>query len=191
MSRMRAIPTAHFPARPRPYPGSVQAWALLCVPLEGGVRISIGVGLLAGVVIVVSCAVRHGTDAAPPVPTPDAGSPPSVDAGTPPDAGVDAGADAGPWPNEAAADYSQRFGVGTPQSVGIDEGLNLWFLDGDRIGVLRPGDSTVRWTRGIGQARQAFGVDSLAMGSTVICGGGAGRAYVGYWAHEMERADGI
>jgi len=114
-----------------------------------------------------------------------------VDAGTPPDAGVDAGADAGPWPNEAAADYSQRFGVGTPQSVGIDEGLNLWFLDGDRIGVLRPGDSTVRWTRGIGQARQAFGVDSLAMGSTVICGGGAGRAYVGYWAHEMERADGI
>jgi len=88
-------------------------------------------------------------------------------------------------------DYSQRFGAGTPQSVGIDEGLNLWFLDGDRIGVLRPGDAVVRWTRGIGQARLPFGVDSLATGSTVICGGAAGRAYVGYSAQEMRPADGI
>jgi hypothetical protein len=111
----------------------------------------------------------------------DAGSPP--DAGTPPDAG--------PWPDEAMVDYSQRFGVGTPQSVGIDEGLNLWFLDGDRVGVLRPGDATVRWVRGIGQAREQFGTSSLATGSTVICGGSAGRAYVGYSAREMERADGI
>jgi len=106
---------------------------------------------------------------------------------------VDAGTalEPGPWPVEAVVDYSQRFGAGTPRSAGIDEGLNLWFLDGDRIGVLRPGDAAVRWTQGIGQARQPFGPDSLATGSTVICGGAAGRAYVGYSAQEMRPADGI
>jgi hypothetical protein len=49
----------------------------------------------------------------------------------------------------------------------------------------------VRWAQGIGQARMPFGTDSLATGSTVICGGAAGRAYVGYAAREMERAAGI
>lgn len=98
----------------------------------------------------------------------------------------------GPWPTEAVLDYSERYGVGTPQSVGLDEGLNLWLLDGDRIGVLRPGkDTRPVWTRGVGQASEPFGPDSLAMGSTVICGGEAGRAYVGYRANEMKRAPGI
>lgn len=118
---------------------------------------------------------------------PDAGAP--VDAGTPVDAG--APPDAGPWPTEASLDYTQAFGLGTPQSVGLDEGLNLWLLDGDRIGVLRPGDLAPTWVRGIGQASQPFGYDSLAVGSTVICGGAAGRAYVGYRAAEMQPAAGI
>lgn len=87
--------------------------------------------------------------------------------------------------------YTQAFGVGTPQSVGLDEGLNLWLLKGNRIGVLRPGDSAPTWTTGVGQARLPFGRDSLAIDSTVICGGEAGRAYVGYRAAEMQRADGI
>jgi hypothetical protein len=92
---------------------------------------------------------------------------------------------------DALLDYSREFGVGTPRSVGIDEGLNLWLLDGDRIGVLRPGDTAPTWTRGIGQASQPFGWQSLAIDSTVICGGEAGRAYVGYRAAEMRRAEGI
>ncbi|RYZ46882.1 MAG: hypothetical protein EOO72_00935, partial [Myxococcaceae bacterium] len=64
--------------------------------------------------------------------TPDAGPTPVPDGGEPPDAG--------PWPVDATLDYTRTFGVGTPQSVGIDEGLNVWLLDGYRIGVLRPGD---------------------------------------------------
>lgn len=143
----------------------------------------------------------------PPVPSDDAGTPPSStggdDAGTPPvtppptdtDAGTpDAGPpqqSAGPWPSDAVLDYTHAFGVGKPQSVGLDEGLNLWLLDGDRIGVLRPGDAAPKWTRGIGQASKPFGWDSLAIDSTVICGGAAGRAYVGYRAAEMQHADGI
>ena len=97
----------------------------------------------------------------------------------------------GPWPTDAVRDYTRAFGVGTPQSVGLDEGLNLWLLDGNRIGVLRPGDTAPTWSTGVGQARQPFGRDSLAVGSTVICGGEAGRAYVGYRAAEMRRAEGI
>ncbi|WP_343073327.1 hypothetical protein [Pyxidicoccus fallax] len=92
---------------------------------------------------------------------------------------------------DAVLDYSRAFGVGTPQSVGIDEGLNLWFLEGRRIGVLRPGDKAPSWTTGVGQASEPFGSDSLAIDSTVICGGEAGRAYVGYRANEMRRAPGI
>jgi len=139
----------------------------------------------------------------PPVPPVDTGTPPpstpDEDAGTTPDSGEpDAGTtpgsgepDPGPWPVDAMLDYTQSFGVGMPQSVGLDEGLNLWLLDGNRIGVLRPGDTAPAWTTGVGQARQAFGRDSLAVGSTVICGGEAGRAYVGYRAAEMQRAEGI
>lgn len=140
----------------------------------------------------------------PPVPPEDAGTPPGStpgdDAGTPPDAGEpgDAGTpdageppDPGPWPVDAVLDYSRSFGIGTPRSVGLDEGLNLWLLDGNRIGVLRPGDKAPKWTTGIGQAREPFGWQSLAVDSTVICGGEAGRAYVGYRAPEMQRAEGI
>ncbi|WP_434381976.1 hypothetical protein [Melittangium boletus] len=118
-------------------------------------------------------------------PRPPTEEPPSTapETGEPPQAG--------PWPQEAVLDYSQTFGVGTPQSVGLDEGMNLWLLDGARIGVLRPGDKAPTWTSGIGQASQPFGRDSLAIGSTVICGGEAGRAYVGYRAAEMRRAEGI
>ncbi|WP_375767970.1 hypothetical protein NR798_40825 [Archangium gephyra] len=118
---------------------------------------------------------------------PDTGGPP--DEGTPPDTGEPP--EAGPWPVDAVLDYTRSFGVGTPQSVGLDEGLNLWLLDGNRIGVMRPGDPAPRWTTGVGQAREPFGSESLAVGSTVICGGEAGRAYVGYRAREMRRAEGI
>jgi hypothetical protein len=130
----------------------------------------------------------------PPVPPTDDGTGNKPDGGTPPDAGTPPGSttpDAGPWPQDAVLDYTRSFRVGTPQSVGLDEGLNLWLLDGNRIGVLRPGDMAPRWTTGVGQARQPFGRDSLAIDSTVICGGEAGRAYVGYRAAEMQRADGI
>ncbi len=57
--------------------------------------------------------------------------------------------------------------------------------------MLRPGDAKPTWTSGVGQARAGFSPDAFATGSTVICGGEAGRAYVGYSAMEMQRADGI
>ncbi|ADO69152.1 hypothetical protein [Stigmatella aurantiaca] len=119
----------------------------------------------------------------PPAPPPGEGPGRTPETGEPPNAG--------PWPVDAVLDYTQRFGVGTPQSAGLDEGLNLWLLDGDRIGVMRPGDPGPTWTKGVGQARQPFGRDSLAIDSTVICGGEAGRAYVGYRAAEMKRVEGI
>ncbi|WNG24865.1 hypothetical protein F0U62_13230 [Cystobacter fuscus] len=86
----------------------------------------------------------------------------------------------GPWSQEAVLDYSKQFAVGTPQSVGLDEGGNLWLLDGARVGVLRPRDSQPTWTSGVGQAGKGFR-------SSVVCGGGAGRAYVGYLAEDLER----
>ncbi|MET0405515.1 MAG: hypothetical protein ABW123_24065 [Cystobacter sp.] len=131
----------------------------------------------------------------PPLPTEGDGEPqrPPADNGEPPggEPDTDTPGDTGPWPLDARLDYTRSFGVGTPQSVGLDEGLNLWLLEGDRIGVLRPGDTAPTWTQGVGQARQPFGKESLAVGSTVICGGEAGRAYVGYRAAEMKRAEGI
>lgn len=139
----------------------------------------------------------------------DAGSNPPADAGTTPDAGSDAGTDtggndagtdagtedggtdagvtptAGPWPTDAVVNYSSRFGVGTVQSVGVDDAYNIWLLKGAEIGVLRPGTTSPVWVSGIGQAAPGFGDDKLARGSTVICGGAAGQAYVGYWTYDL------
>jgi hypothetical protein len=92
---------------------------------------------------------------------------------------------AGPWSQEAVLSYSKQYAVGTPQSVGLDEGGNLWLLDGARIGVLRPGDAKPTWTERVGQAAHGFGEDQLATASSVICGGAAGRAYVGYLARDL------
>src|SRR4029079_17839842 len=76
--------------------------------------------------------------------------------------------------------YSSAYGIGSAQSMSVDDAYNLWLLDGDRIGVLRPGEAAPRWFSGIGHASQPFGDSGLALGSTRICGGSAGRAYVGY-----------
>jgi hypothetical protein len=95
----------------------------------------------------------------------------------------------GPWPDEALVNYSSRYGLGSHiQSVAVDDAYNVWLLEGDRIGVLRPGDSAPRWTSGVGQAAGGFGYDRRALGSSVICGGSAGRAYVGYVTYELEDA---
>ena len=109
---------------------------------------------------------------------PDAGTGP--DGGTEPDGGTDPrqpGPD--PWPKEASVNYTQRFGVGHPQSVAVDDAFNIWLLAGNRIGVLRPGDTQPLWASNLGQAARGFS-------STVICGGSAGRAYVGYYARELD-----
>ncbi len=84
-----------------------------------------------------------------------------------------------PWPKEAVVNYTQRFGVGRPRGVAVDDAFNIWLLDGNRIGVLRPGTTTPLWASNIGQAGRGFA-------STVICGGSAGRAYVGYHARELD-----
>ncbi|MFL5320135.1 MAG: hypothetical protein ACJ790_10810 [Myxococcaceae bacterium] len=91
----------------------------------------------------------------------------------------------GPWPTDSVKDYSASFGLGAPQSVGIDDAHNVWLLDGARIGVLRPGDSAPHWTTGVGQAAGGFGQKQHALGSTVICGGSEGHAYVGYQTYEL------
>jgi len=141
-----------------------------------------------------------GTPPDPDAGPPDSGTPPPPDAGPqpepPPDAGTpppDAGIPPpqigpGPWPNEPVVNYSQRFNLGRVRSVGVDDAHNLWLLDGERIGVLRPGDTAPRWVSNIGQASQGFGPDKLALASTVICGGSAGRAYVGYMAGDLPSA---
>jgi hypothetical protein len=120
--------------------------------------------------------------------TPDPGNPPPVsstpDPGNPPPVPPQAGGP-GPWPNEPIVNYSQRYNLGRVRSVGVDDAYNIWLLDGERIGVLRPGDTQPSWVSNIGQARNGFGPDALALGSTVICGGSAGRAYVGYSAAEL------
>lgn len=93
----------------------------------------------------------------------------------------------GPWPTDAVKDYSAAYGLGPGvRSVGLDEAHNLWLLRGDEVGVLRPGDSAPTWTRGVGQAAGGFGRDKKALGATVICGGEAGRAYVGYHTYELQ-----
>nr|BDT36371.1 hypothetical protein MFMH1_60400 [Myxococcus sp. MH1] len=93
----------------------------------------------------------------------------------------------GPWPMDAVKDYATAFGIGAGvRSIGVDEGHNIWLLKGDEIGVLRPGDTAPTWTRGVGQAAGGFGRDKKALGSTVICGGEAGRAYVGYHTYELQ-----
>jgi hypothetical protein len=145
----------------------------------------------------------------PKQPPPSEGGVLPPDAGTPPDAGSDPGGTdggtgggagpvdtppqepeltAGPWPNEPMVNYSRRYGIGRVRSVAVDDAYNIWLLDGDRIGVLRPGDSAPTWTSGVGQAAPGFGSDKLALGSTVICGGSAGRAYVGYSTYALDSA---
>jgi hypothetical protein len=94
----------------------------------------------------------------------------------------------GPWPDEPVVNYSSRYGLGSVRAVSVDDAYNIWLLDGDRIGVLRPGDTSPRWTSGVGQAAPGFGPDKLALGSSVICGGSAGRAYVGYVTYELDSA---
>ncbi len=93
----------------------------------------------------------------------------------------------GPWPADPLLNYSSRFGIGQVQSVGVDDAYNIWLLDDDRIGVLRPGTTKPVWVSGIGQAAGGFGREKLAMGSTVICGGAKNQAYVGYWTYDLEQ----
>jgi hypothetical protein len=157
------------------------------------------------VAAVLGAAVACGTSEGPPPATlpgpgdertasqvgPDAGEP-GFDAGVPdtgdadggepgqPDAGVQVGA--GPWPTEGLLNYTDRFKTGWVHSVGVDDAYNIWLLRHDEVGVIRPGTDRPVWVRGVGQAAPGFGDDKLARGSTVICGGEAGQAYVGYWA---------
>lgn len=92
----------------------------------------------------------------------------------------------GPWPTDAYKNYSVDYGIDWVQSVGIDDGDNLWLLRDREIGVLRPGETKPLWVKNLGQAREPFGKNAPAMGSTVICGGAAGRAYVGYWTYDLD-----
>jgi hypothetical protein len=120
-----------------------------------------------------------GTPGTPDAGTPDSGTPEVPPPPPPPQGGP------GPWPTDTTLNYTQRYNLGRVQSVSVDDGQNIWLLNGESIGVLRPGDTQPRWVSHIGQASQGFGPDRLATGSTVICGGTSGRAYVGYTAEDV------
>ncbi|WP_341868205.1 hypothetical protein [Corallococcus sicarius] len=112
----------------------------------------------------------------------DAGTDAGTDGGT--GGGTDGGTDPGPvvdrWPTDPVTNYSERYGIGRVQSVGLDQGKNLWVLDGSRIGVVRADTQKLVWVSGpVGQAASGGN-------ATVICGGAAGRAYVGYSAPDLQ-----
>ena len=74
--------------------------------------------------------------------------------------------------------------VGAVRGVSVDEGANVWVVDGERIWLLAPGASTWRtFDASLGEAA----VGQLARGFTAqtVCGGEAGKAYVGYLAAEI------
>jgi hypothetical protein len=90
---------------------------------------------------------------------------------------------AGPWPLKELQNFSETYGLGALRGVGVDDGYNLWLLrDDDTVGVLRPGQSAPVWTRGVGQAGKGFR-------TTVVCGGEAGQAYVGYLTFDLEHPE--
>ena len=77
-----------------------------------------------------------------------------------------------------------RSEVGAVRGVSVDEGANVWVVDGQRIWLLAPGASAWRtFDASLGEAA----VGQLARGFTAqtVCGGEAGKAYVGYLAAEI------
>jgi len=169
-------------------------------------------GACIGVVVVTAGACGGASDDTVPTPSTrdDIDNRPQVDAGTDAGTGTDAGSDGGtgtdagtdggtggtdggttptegPWPTDALTNYSDKYNIRQVQSVGVDAAHNIWVLDGASIGVLRADTKQLVWTsKPIGQARLGFGPDTLATASSVICGGKAGEAYVGYEANELQ-----
>ena len=134
---------------------------------------------------VIPVPVEQPPDAAVPVPIPDEEIPVNEDGGSfeIPDSGIVIGEppplpDAGTWHDEALANYTERYALGPVQSVSIDAAWNLWLLEGTRIGVLKLGATAPVWAENVGQAGNGYP-------STVICGGPAGRAYVGYGTTDL------
>jgi hypothetical protein len=73
--------------------------------------------------------------------------------------------------------------VGSVLGVSVDEGANVWTVDGQRIWLLEPGKTWRPFDASLGQAS----VGQLARGfpAQTVCGGEAGKAYVGYLAPEI------
>ena len=74
-------------------------------------------------------------------------------------------------------------GVGMVLGVSVDEGANVWAVDGQRIWLLAPGKAWRTFEASLGEPA----VGQLARGFTAqtVCGGEAGKAYVGYLAGEI------
>jgi hypothetical protein len=73
--------------------------------------------------------------------------------------------------------------VGVVLGVSVDEGANVWTVDGERIWVLPPGGTWRSFDASLGEPA----VGQLARGFTAqtVCGGESGKAYVGYLAGEI------
>ncbi|TQF15133.1 hypothetical protein FJV41_15065 [Myxococcus llanfairpwllgwyngyllgogerychwyrndrobwllllantysiliogogogochensis] len=130
-----------------------------------------------------------GTDAGGDDAGPGDAGPGPGDGGTDPvpDGGTQPTTPEGPWPTDALTNFSAKYDIPKVRSVGVDGAHNVWLLNGNQIGVLRAGTDRPLWTsQPIGQASLGLGweADKLAIDSTVICGGKAGEAYVGYRTHD-------
>lgn len=101
----------------------------------------------------------------PPVPPPNPVPPPPWNGGT---------------PEPGMTIHPQ---VGTVLGVSVDEGANVWTVDGDHIFLLAPGKTWRSFDASLGENA----VGQLARGFTAftICGGETGKAYVGYLANEI------
>jgi hypothetical protein len=109
---------------------------------------------------------------------PDLLPPPELPPAAPTDAPATPPATPPPWKGGTpASGMVVHREVGQVLGVGVDEGANVWTVDGNAIWVLPPGGSWKRFT----------GVGQLARGerALTVCGGEAGKAYVGFWADEL------
>jgi hypothetical protein len=74
--------------------------------------------------------------------------------------------------------------VGAVLGVSVDEAANVWTVDGEHIWLLEPGKSWRSFDASLGQA--SVGQLARGMMAQTICGGEAGKAYVGYYAKELD-----
>lgn len=87
---------------------------------------------------------------------------------------------AGPWPVVDVIRYGPESGLPSRVTgVGVDDAQNVYVTDGTAVYAMPTGSSGFVRSAGVGQ----FATGHMAFS---ICGGGAGRVYVGYLTYEKE-----
>ncbi len=121
-----------------------------------------------------------GTGATPPVverpqpPRPPIGETPGIPPGTP---------TAGPWPTADVVHYGGSEGIpGRVTGVGVDDGQNVYVIDGAAVYAARAGNGQFVRTDSGGQFDTAHVPFS-------VCGGADGKVYVGFLTYEAAPED--